>query len=1006
MGWKNIEKEVIRLTNVERTRRGIRSLNTNSKLHRAAKKHSKYMMRHRYLGHSGPKGNTPSDRARSEGYSRYVGENAFHYPHSRSRSDRRTAHLLVKGWMDSPGHRANILNREYADIGVAVVRRLPRGRTYYATQVFGMGESYGSQPSSGRRRRRRRRPRNRRIGKFLAFVALAIILVWIALVIFGDEKTRSGIGNRLGGIFSTLPEQDARGAQPLNSRSPTPSPRVVSPTAMPARPAESIVPVSPVPVSVGTPIPALTLKPIATGTRTISIAASPTQIPPPEIGPVGEKDMKSDLELLLEGVSEIGAPGVPGPLCVYGSRAFPVVVGAIDEARAPVAAAGRWGAGRVVALGHDGYFTRETLDTSDTGRLITNALHWASGEATSAPRIGIAGDSDLKGWLHRAGYAVTGVQLTWDSLEGVDVVALVMWNQGKREIETLSEFVADGGGLVTAATGWGWAQLHPDRDLISDYAGNRLLSRAGIRWADDWLDRTSSKGYVVKGLPPELTHAGTALHAIEAQAMGSRELHDPEIVQALESLTQTSRCLPEDDTLLAPRLRTLIRNYEGHWPSVERPVVSTDVSARLAATLYVIDQNRTPAESVRAHQSAAEFPGAVPPEAPRITRTLTIDTSVPRWHSTGLYAAPGEVVAVTVPTKVVGASGFHVRVGAHSDGIWQRDEWTRMPEISRRFRISEATTKVANAFGGLIYFEVPIDADMGDIDVEIDGAVAAPLFVLGETDPEVWRNEIRHSPAPWAEIAGRNMIITTPSSETRDLDDPAAVAKIWDRVLDLNTQLAAWPSPVRSSPERFVVDRQISVGYMHSGYPIMAHMDQQANMVDADFLRSDCAWGFYHEVGHNHQSDDWTFNGTVEVTVNLFTLYVYEFLCGIPVAENYRGSAEFRTEQMALYDFDAPDFEQWKREPFIALVMYEQMQQAFGWEAYREVFSTYRALPDHERPRSDDEKRDQWMVRFSRQVGRNLGPFFETWGVPTSRAARDSIAELPVWMPPGFPPGR
>ena len=39
-------------------------------------------------------------------------------------------------------------------------------------------------------------------------------------------------------------------------------------------------------------------------------------------------------------------------------------------------------------------------------------------------------------------------------------------------------------------------------------------------------------------------------------------------------------------------------------------------------------------------------------------------------------------------------------------------------------------------------------------------------------------------------------------------------------------------------------------------------------------------------------------------------------------------------------------------------------------------------LSDHERPKSDDEKRDQWLVRFSRQVGRNLGPFFEAWGVP------------------------
>jgi len=161
-----------------------------------------------------------------------------------------------------------------------------------------------------------------------------------------------------------------------------------------------------------------------------------------------------------------------------------------------------------------------------------------------------------------------------------------------------------------------------------------------------------------------------------------------------------------------------------------------------------------------------------------------------------------------------------------------------------------------------------------------------------------------------------------------------------------------------------------------------------------------------HEVGHNHQAGDWTFDGTVEVTVNLFTLYVYDFLCEIPMdGKRFHGSHQSWSELMALYDFDNPDFEMWKREPFLALIMYAQMQQAFGWDAYRQVFTTYRVLPNDERPKSDDEKRDQWLVRFSRQVGRNLGPFFEAWGVPTSKVARDSIADLPVWLPPDFPPG-
>ena len=529
--------------------------------------------------------------------------------------------------------------------------------------------------------------------------------------------------------------------------------------------------------------------------------------------------MANGLDALLQGVTEIGAPGVPGPLCVYGSETFPVIVGAIRGVRAPVVAAGSWGEGRVVALGHGAYFERAQLEGLDTGRLITNALHWVAGESPAEPRIGVVAAPELLAWLKEAGQDAIKASLADDSLGSVDVVAVDIWNQSPAEIEALSSFVSNGGGMVAATTGWGWAQLHPRHDLVSEFAGNRLLGRVGIRWAHDWLERTSAEGYTVDGPPHELTHAGSALVAVETHATDTRALEESEMDQALESLLLTSRCLPGDDVLLTPRLTALTETDEVDysWPSADQPIGDADAEARLAARLFVLLQKLIPPEAVRAHPAAADFPGPVPSDGPRVTRSLTIDSAVPRWHSTGLYAAPGELVTVTLPTAVADAGGFHVRVGAHTDDISDLSEWTRMPEISRRFPVSEATTYVANAFGGLIYVEVPTDAGLGDIPVEIEGAVAAPLFVLGETDTEAWRDEVRHAPAPWAEIAGRNMIVTTRSSEVRNLDYPGAVAEAWDRALDLNTELAAWPSTARSSPERFVVDRQISIGYMHSG---------------------------------------------------------------------------------------------------------------------------------------------------------------------------------------------
>ncbi len=141
------------------------------------------------------------------------------------------------------------------------------------------------------------------------------------------------------------------------------------------------------------------------------------------------------------------------------------------------------------------------------------------------------------------------------------------------------------------------------------------------------------------------------------------------------------------------------------------------------------------------------------------------------------------------------------------------------------------------------------------------------------------------------------------------------------------------------------------------------------------------------------------FQGAIEPIANLFALYVIEKLCHIPVASNQHGSAEFRAMQMAKYNFAKPDFERWKQDQWIGTTTFVQLQQAFGREAYQAVFAEYLKLPESEQPKTDEEKRDQWMVRFSRQVHRNLGPFFQAWGIPTSEKARASIADLPPWMP-------
>ncbi|MEW6358864.1 MAG: M60 family metallopeptidase [Planctomycetota bacterium] len=713
-----------------------------------------------------------------------------------------------------------------------------------------------------------------------------------------------------------------------------------------------------------------------------------------QISFAGEKD----LAMLLDGVKCIDAPGVPGPVCVFGDGAFAVVVGKTKSGAAlPVMAASRFGRGRVVAFGKGEFLSPEAFALGDTGLAVANAARWASGK-TSDIRVGVHQCKGIVPALTARGLNAREVSLA--EMCSVDVLLIHVSRVQGEDIDRLSKFVSNGGGIMVGELGWGWLQLHPGKSLSRDFLPNRLLAPMGIVWSDGTLDRTGKSGYVAEAAPSHLINAAAALGAALAHADGKRKLTKAEIAQVSTVLPQTAFALPPDDAILLPRIRKLMDNPSLNLvPTEEKPIQEDDFLPRLVLTMQTREVMECPAEAVKAHPAAAVFPGSVAPDAKRVERTVDVDAAIPLWHSTGLYAAPGEVVTVTVPPSAAG-KGLKVRIGSSHCKNWSQPKWFRAPEITREFAVQGPITRAANAFGGLIYIVAPENCKLGAIKATIAGGVEAPYFVLGKTTPAEWRT-IRQRPAPWAEIASNKAILTVPSDEARKLDNPAAILDVWHRILDACAELAAWPSPERERPERYVADVQLCSGYMHAGYPIAIPVNAAPKLLDPDHLLKEGNWGLFHETGHNHQSPDWTFQGATEVTVNLFTLYVFDKLCGMDPAKGRMAEPRLRKEVSAYFD-RGHNFDEWKQKPFVALMMYLQMQQAFGWDAFKKVFTEYRDLPARERPKTDAEKRDQWMVRFSRTAGKNLGPFFEAWGVPTSEQARASIRDLAEWMPPSL----
>ena len=118
------ESEVIRLVNEIRQQNGLKALTANWELSRVARYKSQDMLDKGYFSHTSPTYGTPFQMIKSFGLSyRTAGENiAMGYA---------TPQAVVNGWMNSSGHRANILSASYTQIGVGYV-----AQGNYWTQLF------------------------------------------------------------------------------------------------------------------------------------------------------------------------------------------------------------------------------------------------------------------------------------------------------------------------------------------------------------------------------------------------------------------------------------------------------------------------------------------------------------------------------------------------------------------------------------------------------------------------------------------------------------------------------------------------------------------------------------------------------------------------------------------------------------------------------------------------------------------------------------------------------
>ena len=446
-------------------------------------------------------------------------------------------------------------------------------------------------------------------------------------------------------------------------------------------------------------------------------------------------------------------------------------------------------------------------------------------------------------------------------------------------------------------------------------------------------------------------------------------------------------------------------------PTKKAPFVQPAEADRAGLHKAVKDFMAKEPGTFEAHAAARDFPGVVESKE-RVARTVAYDsnlvhrwdttnggapnlyTSPDVWQETGLYAAPGEVVVVKV-ASIPEHRTVKIIVGCHRDSLLKLEKWNRFPVIARTFELKVGENKIANAFGGQLFIQSshkdwrkPMKASPST-PLQFSNAVAMPTYVLGKDTPESWA-KAKQLPAPWVTLSGKHVILHVQASAVKQLTDPKALLEWWDKAMGLEDDLIALR---RLAPERVVPDRQISAGFMHSGYPFMCWIDpSQKDSVDLPKLMKEGNWGFFHELGHNHQCSAWTFTGQTEVTCNLFSLYVMEKLVGKPTGRGH--PAMEKLDELLARRFAAEP----NMGPFEQLATFVVLIRAHGWGPLRETLRSY-ATEAAPKGSTKEQLQDLFALRYGKAAKADVSEYFEKMGYRVEATTKSALKGLPAFKP-------
>ncbi len=739
---------------------------------------------------------------------------------------------------------------------------------------------------------------------------------------------------------------------------------------------------------------------------------------------------KSDRNWLLKDVKELPLPPDTNQVLATYPLSYEAQVIAYHnedpskEIYVPGIITGRYGNGKVLVVGSNAYLEPPLIQNPNIIQFWKNVFDWSGASGANA-------GFEMPGFERVVTMAntmnVSAGSLDPQRLSDNKVIFVTNEPVDQSYVQKLDAFVRDGGTLVYVSSLFEYNKKSDDHIFATKM--DSLLLNAGLYHLANPIHSGSTDDTLRISAVPKYLIVDSILSNLANYRYYDLFYHKGAEVVPLTILKLIFFMAPKN----AKTYRDLCEliedpaNKYSDTASLKKPLI-TAYWPDLFKYLNRVNRDYLAYEKDSTYKATTngEFPGTVPDNASRITRKLQIrfsnkwsglpepDSSFRRLYSTGLYVAPGDMVTVTLSDIKDTSRRLMAQIGIHDDNVSDANEYYRNPfNLVRMFNLDKKELMIHSLYGGLLYFGIPVSDKGSVLNVAVTGAVEAPFFQLGKTTDKQWLQKVRQNPAPWAELATDKIILTVPSDSIRKLEHPQKLMQFWDEVMNANADLA-FILKDRPHPERIIIDNNVKWGAMYTvPSKIVAPNDRSlTRLLNVQHLRDSGSWGHFHELGHRHQFDGLDFDDLGEVTVNLYTLYVYQTILGKDLYHARDGSPRDSILKAIKAYIAAPDYETWKRDPFLQLfTLYYPIIDTFGWKAIKKLNRSLRKLYNEQYggrslaplyKKTDDERRNQYFVLLSKAIGRNLNVYFDTLRIPVSDRSKQQVADLPVWIPDLF----